>query len=496
MEDFITQLVTGLQGISNPGILALIIAGVFAGIIIGILPGLSPSIGVALILPVTYRLDPLGGLALLTSVYLASNYGGSITAILINTPGIPSSVATSFDGYPLTQKGKAKTALMTSLVSSTIGGVIGCIILIMFSLPLAGIAMHFESYEYFALGIWGLTAVASLSGDSMLKGFIAVSIGLLLTTIGYDPQLPFSRFNLGISQLADGIGFIPALIGLFALGEAFSSLEKKKEKLLKPVAQSKESNKEALQNSLKMKKTIFRSSLTGSLIGCIPGEGGSIATLIAYNSARQRSKKPKEFGKGSAEGVAAPEAANNASVGGALIPLLTLGIPGSASTAVLLGAFLIHDLSPGPELFENQSPLVYGIFISLLFANIIMFFTGLIGFKLWSKITKVSKGILHPMIIALAFVGSYFLHQSFTDVIICFTFGLMGWLLRKGGIPAAPVILGLILGPMIEENLRLSLLKGSYTLFFTRPASIIIWILTISSLFLPLVRKKAKPGQK
>ena len=488
--DIFNNLWLGLQEFGHFLPIMMMFIGVIIGIMVGVLPGLSPSIGVALMLPVTFGLDPISALVLLVSVYLASNYGGSITAIAINTPGTPGAVATTFDGYELTKQGKPHHALITSLTASTVGGLVGTIILILFSVPLATLALSFESYEYFALGVFGLTIISSLAGKSPLKGFISSGIGLLLITIGFDTQLPFSRFSMGIPDLADGIEFIPALIGLFALGEIFYSIEKGESFEVKKTAKVDLSEKLSLKQLLKLKFLMLKSSVIGTLVGCIPGAGGTIATFIAYDNAKTSSKHPEEFGKGSLEGVAAPEAANNGSVGGALVPLLTLGIPGSASTAVLIGALMIHKLNPGPELFDKEPGLVYGIFISLFFANIFMFFVGLMGNKLWIKIIAAPKSLLYPIILALSFIGSYFIQNSVFDVGICIAFGILGWLLKRGDFPTAPVVLGLILGKMIEENLRLSLVKGEWIDFFTRPGSLIIIVLALVSFFLPYIKKK------
>jgi len=481
----------GLQEFGHFMPIMMMFVGVIIGIMVGVLPGLSPSIGVALMLPVTFGLDPISALVLLVSVYLSSNYGGSITAIAINTPGTPGAVATTFDGYELTKQGKPLHALKTSLTASTIGGLVGTIILILFSVPLATLALSFESYEFFALGVFGLTIISSLAGKSPLKGFISSGIGLLLITIGFDTELPFSRFSMGIPDLADGIEFIPALIGLFALGEIFYSIEKGDN--LKKAAQAKKvdlSQTLPVKQLLKLKTLMLKSSVIGTLVGCIPGAGGTIATFIAYDNAKSSSKNPEKFGKGSLEGVAAPEAANNGSVGGALVPLLTLGIPGSASTAVLIGALMIHKLNPGPELFDKEPGLVYGVFISLFFANIFMFFVGLLGNKVWIKIIAAPKSLLYPIILALSFIGSYFIQNSVFDVGICIAFGILGWFLKRGDFPTAPVVLGLILGKMIEENLRLSLVKGEWIDFFTRPGSLIIILLALVSFFLPYIKKR------
>ena len=488
--DILHNLYLGLQEFGQFLPILMMFIGVVVGIIVGVLPGLSPSIGVALMLPVTFGLDPISALVLLVSVYLSSNYGGSITAIAINTPGTPGAVATTFDGYELTKQGKPLYALMTSLTASTVGGLVGTIILILFSVPLARVALSFESYEYFALGVFGLTIISSLAGKSPLKGFIASALGLLLVTIGFDTELPFSRFTMGIAELSDGIEFIPALIGLFALGEIFYSIEKGD--YLEKTKKAKVDLSKTLPvgKLMKMKALMLKSSIIGTLVGTIPGAGGTIATFIAYDNAKNSSKEPEKFGKGSLEGVAAPEAANNGSVGGALVPLLTLGIPGSASTAVLIGALMVHKLNPGPELFEKDPGLVYGIFISLFFANIVMFFLGLAGNKLWIKIISAPKSLLYPVILALSFIGSYFINNSIFDVGICISFGMLGWILKRGDFPTAPVVLGLILGKMIEENLRLSLVKGNWTEFFTRPGSLIILSLAVVSFFIPYFRKR------
>lgn len=495
--DIFANFLEGLNAVIGLTPIFMVIIGVLVGIVVGVLPGLSPSIGVALMLPATFNLDPLNALILLTSVYLSSNYGGSITAISINTPGTPGAVATTFDGYELTKQGRPGLALGTSLVASTIGGLVGVLILILFSVPLAKFALSFESYEYFALGVFGLTIISALSGDNPIKGFLASLFGLLLVTIGFDTELPFSRFTLGVTNLSDGIEFIPALIGLFALGEIFHSLETSYHK--KKEDRSFDSYSGELPSFKKLwglKKTILKSSLIGTIVGSVPGAGGTIATFIAYNSAKNSSKNPEEFGKGSLEGVAAPESSNNGSVGGALIPLLTLGIPGSASTAVLIGALMIHNLNPGPELFNKEPRLVYGIFISLLLANIVMFGVGLLGNKLWVKIIAAPKALLFPVILALSFIGSYFVENSMFDVGTCIVFGIIGWIFKRAKFPTAPIVLGLILGKMIEENLRLSLQKGTLLDFFTRPISLSLLILSLVSFLLPYIKNYIKKKYK
>jgi putative tricarboxylic transport membrane protein len=474
--------------------LIIIIIGVMLGILVGVLPGLSPAMGVALLVPFSYGLPPLYALILLVSLYSAANYGGTITAIAINTPGTPSAIVSTFDGYPLTQKGQPGKALGTSVVASTVGGFFGTLVLIFFSVPLAKAALSFGPAEYFALAIFGLTITSSLSTGNWVKAFIATLIGLLLNTVGMDPFTGYLRFTFGIPELADGFSFIPALIGLFALGEIFLQLEKGVD--VKKSLSKLSDRMPKLKELWKIKRTILQSSIIGTLVGVVPGAGATIAAFIAYNEAKRISKKPEEFGKGALEGVAASGAATSGSVGGALVPLLTLGIPGSAATAVLIGALVLHGLTPGPELFKGDAPIVYGIFASMLIAYTAMFFFGFLGNQLWIKIIKAPKSVLYPMILAIAFVGSYSVGNSMFDVWSCFGFGILGWILRRNGFPTAPVILGLILGFLAETNFRRALLMGNWTIFFTRPISLILLILAAVSLFYPMLKTKFKSLKK
>ncbi len=489
MEIF-NHLLDGINLLIGWEPILIILIGVMLGILVGVLPGLSPAMGVALLVPFSYGLPPLYALILLVSLYSAANYGGTITAIAINTPGTPSAIVSTFDGYPLTQRGEPGKALGTSVVASTVGGFFGTIVLIFFSVPLAKAALSFGPAEYFALAIFGLTITSSLSTGNYVKAFIATLIGLLLNTVGMDPFTGYLRFTFGIPELADGFNFIPALIGLFALGEIFLKLEKGWE--VKKGLQKLSDKMPKFKELWKIKRAILQSSILGTLIGVVPGAGATIAAFIAYNEAKRGSKHPEEFGKGSLEGVAASGAATSGSVGGALVPLLTLGIPGSAATAVLIGALVLHGLTPGPELFKGDAPIVYGIFASMLIAYSAMFFFGFLGNQLWIKIIKAPKSVLYPIILAIAFIGSYSVGNSMFDVWSCFGFGILGWLLRRNGFPTAPVILGLILGFLAETNFRRALLMGDATIFFTRPISLILLILAAASLFYPIIKTKIK----
>lgn len=492
------QLLNGFETISGFTPLFIILSGVMMGILVGVLPGLSPAMGVALLVPFSYGMSPLNAMILLVAVYSAANYGGTITAIAINTPGTPSAIVSTFDGYPLTKQGKPGRALGASVMASTVGGVLGTIILIFFSVPLAKAALTFGPPEYFALAIFGLTIISSLSTGNYIKAFVATLIGLLLNTVGMDPFTGYSRFTFGIVELADGFSFIPALIGLFALSEIFLSIERSNgvKETLKKIS----GKMPRLKEMWNIKRIVLQSSFLGTIIGVVPGAGATIAAFIAYNEAKRASKAPEKFGKGALEGVAASGAATSGSVGGALVPLLTLGIPGSAATAVLIGALMLHGLTPGPELFKDKSVIVFGIFASLFVAYFFMLFLGIIGNQLWIKIISAPKALLNPAILAIAFIGSYAVGNSMFDVWACLGFGVLGWILRRYDFPTAPVILGLILGFLAETNFRRALLMGDWDIFFTRPVSLIMLTLAFLSLFWPLIsasikkRKEQKEG--
>ncbi len=484
MEIF-SELLNGFSVIAGFGPLLIILAGVMMGILVGVLPGLSPAMGVALLVPFSYGMSPLNAMILLVAVYSAANYGGTITAIAINTPGTPSAIVSTFDGYPLTKQGKPGRALGASVMASVVGGFMGTIILVFFSVPLAKAALTFGPPEYFALAIFGLTIISSLSTGNYIKAFIATLIGLLLNTIGMDPFTGYLRFTFGFAELADGFSFIPALIGLFALSEIFLSIERSV--TTKEVLKKVSGRMPRLKEMWRIKRIVLQSSFIGTVIGVVPGAGATIAAFIAYNEAKRSSKNKEEFGKGALEGVAASGAATSGSVGGALVPLLTLGIPGSAATAVLIGALMLHGLTPGPELFKDKSTIVFGIFASLFVAYFFMLFLGIIGNQLWIKIISAPKALLNPAILAIAFIGSYAVGNSMFDVWACLGFGVLGWLLRRYDFPTAPVILGLILGFLAETNFRRALLMGDGKIFFERPISLIMLILAALSLFWPII---------
>jgi putative tricarboxylic transport membrane protein len=473
-------------------LLIILFLGTLFGLILGVLPGLGPTTGGALILPFTITLDPLSAIVLLTAIYCAGTYGGAITAILINTPGTPAAAATCLDGYPLAQKGEAGRALGMATFGSAFGGLFSVIVLVFFAPILANIAYEFGQPEYFALAIFGLTMLASIGEGSPTKNLIAGAFGILLSTVGKDVMASIDRFTFGVNELTEGIGFIPVVVGMFAMSELLvqSNLTNQ---IFERIAMkavrlpSKDDFKYCF-------KTILRSSGIGSFIGILPAEGGTVASLIGYSEAKRWSKKPEEFGKGAIDGIAGAETANNAATGGAMVPTLALGIPGSATTAVILTGLIIHGLRPGPDLFKEQPEFLYGIFGAMFFANILFFIFGFFGAKIFARITLIPNRLLWPMIFTLSVCGTYSLNQSFTDVFLMIGFGIIGYVMRKFGFSVVPVIIGLILGQLVELTLRQSLVifDGDWTLFFTRPIVVTFFILSVVALIFPNIRKKNK----
>jgi len=473
-------------------LLIILFLGTLFGLILGVLPGLGPTTGGALILPFTITLDPLSAIVLLTAIYCAGTYGGAITAVLINTPGTPAAAATCLDGYPLAQKGEAGRALGMATFGSAFGGLFSVVVLVLFAPILANIAYEFGQPEYFALAIFGLTMLASIGEGSPIKNLIAGAFGILLSTVGKDVMASIDRFTFGVNELTEGIGFIPVVVGMFAMSELLvqSNLTNQ---IFERIAMkavrlpSKDDFKYCF-------KTILRSSGIGSFIGILPAEGGTVASLIGYSEAKRWSKKPEDFGKGAIDGIAGAETANNAATGGAMVPTLALGIPGSATTAVILTGLIIHGLRPGPDLFKEQPEFLYGIFGAMFFANILFFIFGFFGAKIFARITLIPNRLLWPMIFTLSVCGTYSLNQSFTDVFLMIGFGIIGYVMRKFGFSVVPVIIGLILGQLVELTLRQSLVifDGDWTLFFTRPIVVTFFILSVVALIFPNIRKKNK----
>ncbi|WP_053362535.1 tripartite tricarboxylate transporter permease [Bacillus sp. FJAT-27251] len=472
-------------------ILAMVI-GVFAGMVIGALPGLSVPMGVALMLPFTFGMAPTAGILLLMGVYCGGIYGGSITAILLKTPGTAASAATASDGFALAQQGKAGTALNMSIYASVFGGIISGIILLLLAPPIADFALNFGPPEYFALAVFGLSIIAGISSKSVTKGLIMGCLGMLVSTVGIDPIDGVTRFEFGTSFLISGIDLVPALIGLFAISEIFNQIEKRAKKIA--VNTTYEKQKFGWKDMVPYRKTVLKSSLIGTLVGAIPGTGASIAAFLSYKEAHRTSKDPDRFGKGSLDGIAAAESGNNGSTGGTLIPLMTLGIPGDVVTAVLLGALMIQGLRPGPELFTNYGDIVYTVLVGFILINVILFFQAKLAIRFFAKVTLIPATILLPVVLGLCLVGTFAVSNNLTSVGIALFFGVIGYFLPKYGFPVTPMLIAMILGPIAEESLRQSLIlsEGSIGIFLTRPISIIFILLTIGSFIIPFISKMKK----
>lgn len=461
------------------------------GITIGALPGLSAAMGVALLIPITFGMPAATGLVVLAGVYCGAIFGGSISAILIKTPGTPAAAATALDGYELTLKGKAGKALGTAVIASFIGGVLSSISLYLFAPTLAKLALKFGPAEYFWLSIFGLTIIAGASTKSLTKGLMSGAIGLMISTIGMDPMLGTPRFTFGVPQLLSGVPFTASLIGLFSMSQVLTLAEKK----IKESGKLIEFDDKVLLSKneiIKILPTCLRSTIIGNLIGILPGAGASIASFIGYNEARRFSKNKDDFGKGSIEGIAGAEAANNAVTGGSLIPTFTLGIPGESVTAVLLGGLLIQGLQPGPDLFTIHGKITYTFFAGFIVVNVFMLILGLTSSKYFAKISRVPDNYLIPIIFALSVIGSYAIHNQVVDVFIMFIFGIIGYFINKFKLNSAAIVLALILGPIGEAGLRRSLIlnHGSYSILFSSGVSRVLIALTVFSLFSPLIMNK------
>jgi putative tricarboxylic transport membrane protein len=472
--------------------------GIAIGIIFGALPGLSGGIAIVLFLPFTFYLDPMVSISWLLGMYCGGTYGGSITAILIKTPGTAASAATVEDGYALAQQGKPGKALSMALVASVIGGIFSTFMLIFIAPLLSKMALKFGPAEYFSLAFFGLSIIAGVSGKSLFKGLIMGSLGMLISMIGMDPIAGVPRLTFNSLYLVGGIGLIPVLIGLFALPEILnkSTSDMKKVVLDNQVSTKNKEDKLTLAEFKASFKTIIQSSAIGTIIGAIPGTGAAIASFLSYNEAKRRSKNPDEYGRGSLDGIAASEAGNNGVTGATLIPLLTLGVPGDIVTAILVGAFLIHGLTPGPSLFKDNINIVYGIMISLLIINILVYLQGKYFVKMFANVNKIPLQVMLPLLFILCVIGVYVAQNSMFDVELILVFGVVAYFAQKFKFSITPMLLGVVLGPMAEQNFRKALVlsEGNYLTFITKPISLFFLIL-VALTFIMFIRKQSKDNE-
>ncbi|SFP37396.1 putative tricarboxylic transport membrane protein [Oscillibacter sp. PC13] len=464
--------------------------GLFFGIIIGALPGLTATMGVVLMLPLTFALDPVPSIVLLLGVYFGGIYGGSITAILLNTPGTPASAATAWDGNPLARQGKAGKALDMALMASFAGGIISALCLLFFAPTIASYALKFGAPDMFSLCLFGLTIIVSMCSKDLVKGLSMAGLGLLLASIGLDPVGGIERMTFGIRGFTGGIDLVTALIGLFAIGEILFKvlrIDEKDDMVTDKISGA--CNRHELRQCL---PTIGIGSLIGVVIGAIPGTGSVIASFLSYDTAKRRSKHPEEFGKGSLEGIAASESANNGVTGAALIPLLTLGIPGDTVTAVMLGALMMQNLTPGPMLFSTHGNLVYAMILSAFLVNIFMLLQGKLLIKPFSNVTKIPMRLMVPILTVLCLTGTFALRNTMFDVRVMLFFGIISFFAMKNGYPTTPMVLAFVLGPTAEKFLRKALMlsKGDWSIFLTKPISLVFLILAVLSLVLALRKNK------
>jgi putative tricarboxylic transport membrane protein len=487
----------------DPWLVFLIAVGTFAGIYIGAIPGLSVTMAVSILISFTFAWEVNDALCLMVGIFMGGVYGGSRTAILLNIPGAPSAIATALDGYPLALKGEAGEAIGISTIMSVLGGFVGIFALAAFAPVISDFALTFQPRDFMLLGLLGILLLGSLSGESLAKGIVAGALGLLIGTVGLDPLTAEERFTFGITELWSGISFIAVMIGLFGVSEALAQVHQLDLPAIKQkidrIVPSWESVKKYLGLSL-------QTSGIGVIIGALPGVGGDIAALMAYDYAKRTTKNPEvPFGKGAKEGLVAPESANNAAVGGAFIPMLTLGIPGDAVTAIFIGALFIHGLNPGPMLMIEQPHMFWFMVGALFLANIFLLIFGLTGIKIFTKIVEIPKGILIPLIMLLSVVGAYAVNNAITDVYWMLGFGVFGYFLKIYGYQLGPIVLGVILSRLIDENWRRAIISEQESLgaFFANMVSSPLSLVLLSTVVLILLsqtplfgwlRRSAKRG--
>lgn len=481
------NLLIGLGALADPGRIFFIVLGTFVGIWIGALPGLGPVTATAIVLPFTYFMDPLSALLLIASIYSASAYAGSVSSILLNVPGEATSAATAFDGYPMAQQGKARVALGLSLAASLFGALVGVFVLTFASQPILKIALMFSPAEYFALAVLGLVAISASGGGNLYKGLAMCGLGVSISFIGVDGVIGVPRYTFGTLYLQNGISLIAVMIGLFAISEVIGMMLSGGS--IAKAGKLTGSLLEGIKMTLRFPKALGVSTAVGVMIGIIPGVGATTANFLTYNLAQRMSRTPEMFGKGAPEGVIAPEASNNACVCSSLIPALTLGIPGGATSAVLLVALTVHGIRPGTMLFTTQPELIYGFFVGLFFASLLFFVMGAVLTNSFALMTTIRTDILAPILMVASLVGAYAYQQNPLDVLVAIVFGVVGFFLKRHKFPVAGIVMGLVLGSLAEISFHQSLMMtgGSYEIFYERP--IAATLLGISALLIvwPLI---------
>lgn len=487
------NLVTAAESLADPlTLLVILLAGAF-GLLIGAIPGLTATLGAALLIPFTFFLDPIPAIAAIISMSAMAIFSGDIPGALLRMPGTPSSAAYTDDAYALTKKGKGALALGVSLIGSMIGGLVGALVL-MFVAPVLGrFAMQFTSYEYFWVAVLGLTAAVIISSGSQVKGALALLMGLLISTVGLDVTLGQPRFTFGSTELYRGIDFIPAMIGLFGLSEVLRTVSTPKTLIQEiPTLQTQGYIRESFKAMWTYRGKLTQGSIVGSLVGVLPGAGADIAAWISYAVAKNTSKERDQYGKGAVEPIVASGAANNAALGSAFVPTLAFGIPGDSITAILIGVLLVKGIQPGPTLFTQQTATLYSLYLVFIIANLLMLPLGLALIKGSTAILRVPRPALMASIVAMSVVGAYAINNGYLEVLIVLVFGILGVVFERNGIPLAPVVLGIVLGPIVERNFMSSVIKTDWDLlqFFTRPISAILIVLVALLLMYPVLERR------
>ena len=466
----LASILTGLEVATDPVNLLYVLAGVSIGMVIGVLPGLGPAAGIALLLPLTYTVPPESAIILLAGIYYGSYYGGTITSVLLNLPGEAASVVTTFDGYPMAREGRAGQALGIAAIGSFIGGTVSLIGMTLLAPALASFAVKFGPPEFTALTVLGVLLIAYLGRGSMLKSLIAAAFGLLLATVGQDPVVGAARYTFGSPNLLSGLDFVAVAMGLFGVGEVLYNLEQR-------AAHAKVASISrvwpTMQDWVQARGSILRGSVTGFFIGILPGGGGVVSSLASYAMEKRRARDPSRFGKGAIEGVAGPETANNASSTSAFIPLLTLGLPANAVLALIFGALLVQGVTPGPQLIDENPEIFWGVIVSMYIGNLVLLVLNIPAVRFFVQVLRVRGEILGPVTILIVMLGMYSVNNNVFDLWIVLVFGVLGYVMRKTGFDPGPLVLAFVLGPIMEESLRQSLLlsDGDPSIFFTRPIS-------------------------
>jgi putative tricarboxylic transport membrane protein len=487
--EFLSHLSMGFSIAFSPVNMLFVTLGVVAGTLIGALPGIGPVAGIAILIPLTFGMNPITAMILMCGIYYGCMYGGTITSVLMNVPGESSTIMTCLDGYAMARKGRAGPALTIAAIGSFVAGTFSVVMLTVLAPPIAEAALSFGPPEYFALMLLGLTCVSGLTGESRSKGYGMAFIGLALATVGLDPMTGDPRFNFGNLELMDGVGFLPIAVGLFGIGTVLGMIDNTMQvEIMKTTLREMIITRKDLRDST---MPIVRGTLIGFVVGVLPGAGATIASFLSYAAEKRVSKTPELFGTGLIEGVAAPEAANNASTGGAMIPLLTLGIPGSSTTAVMLGALTLFNIQPGPLLFTKNPDFVWGLIASMYIGNVMLLVLNTAFVPAFVSVLRVPYTVLAPLIAIFCVVGVYSVNYSVLDLWIMLSFGLIGYLAGKLDYPLAPLVLGLVLGKPLEEALRQSLKmsQSDATTFFTRPVSGVIMAMVIAVMLWPLLRR-------